>query len=307
MADNYSQNTTSTGKSTSGPHKSDWMNKLDPRVDSKKTYEDHDVAATGGSDSMTGTTTTTNTSHGMGNSGVSPSTAGQYNSHPSAMEREAQPQGTFDHRGTVGGGSQAVGGGTIPRTTTQTAGSNVHADSTRRTTADPHRSDLANKLDPRVESDVSGGNRRDYASSGAGVGVGAGSGTGQAPVPSMINQGDSRVQGVGGVSARQQNPIGSGATSGTSGMAGHGGATTTVHPEVYQGGTYGTSAGGADPDTHRTVTGGTHSGGLSSEHHHGTGTHQGTSSGSGLKHGVKSAAAGIHVSFAPDSLNQPPR
>lgn len=310
------KNTSST--SNSGPHKSDWMNKLDPRVDSKKEQEYHDIATSGGAGGMPGQTTTTGTPHGMGNtSEVTPGMTRPYNAHPSAMEREAQPQGTFDHRGSAGGGSQAFGGGTIPHTTTDP--NTRPLESTGRTAGgDRYRSSAANKLDPRDERDVSGGQRY-YAAHGAG----AGAGTGQAPMPSMINQGDPSVQdggrgglpqqqafGNGGMDPRVQDggrglapqPVASGGIDPRmqggggmapqqpvgSGMPGGG----TMHPDAFQGGAYGTHTSGAYPDTHHTATGGTHGGGaVPLEQRDGTKTQ-----GGGLAHGVKAAAAGIHVS-----------
>ncbi|KAK2758986.1 hypothetical protein FQN54_003084 [Arachnomyces sp. PD_36] len=400
---------TGTGKTTSGPHKSDLLNKLDPRVDSKKHQEypqHHDVATSGHGGTVPGTTTTTGTPHGMGmgngattTSGVGGShtttephtttaaagshnihTTAPFNSHQSTMERQAQPQGTFDHRPHHGAGAGVVGGGTIPHngatavepgmheggltgnhhsTTTTEPGmhgglpGNTHSTTTEpgmhgggltgnshstttthKPTAGPHHSKLANKLDPRVDSDLSGGHPTTAKSDRYYAGAGDGAGTGQAPLPSMINQGDPAVQGgtggLGGHHQHHQTPVAAGAGGGMPGLAGHSGATThgTHAPGAYPEGGHHTVTGGTHGGvlphnggtthhttthpttthpttthpttthpaaTHPTTGGTTHPTGTTADPHSTThGTHTGTSSGGGLIQGVKAAAAGFH-------------
>ncbi|KAJ5090650.1 hypothetical protein N7532_009334 [Penicillium argentinense] len=125
-------NTTATGpaSSTAGPHKSNIANEADPRVDSdmSKAKNDH----VGG---------------------------------------EFSGENRFDkdvHKGSIMGGNQIAGlyGSKAPTTTKNFdqsqhetlgagAGSSYNT-GTRKSTSGPHKSDMANKLDPRVDSDLDG-------------------------------------------------------------------------------------------------------------------------------------------------------
>lgn len=123
----------------------------------------------------------------------------------------------------------------------QTAGSAVGS-----STAGPHSSNLANKADPRVDSDLDSGNTA-FASSGTGTGYGSGTGA----TPSSGNQGSlGRDAGLGagagaGVGA---GAVGSGRTSGGYGPESwehdHG-----RHGHQYEGDPCGTTSGptGAHP------------------------------------------------------------
>lgn len=322
---------TTTGKTTSGPHKSNLMNKLDPRVDSKKTAEYNNVAA---GDGAAGRTTTTGTAYGSGGTSGVPHTtttsSDPYHSHQSPMERQSQPQGTFDNRSHNGGVPvTGTGGGTTATTGEPTMhGGGTGAYGTRAETAGPHTSNLANKADPRVDSDLSGGHPtttrpgdRYYG------GVGDGAGTGQAPMPSMINQGDPQVQGGGGYGQQQQPPPVGGMSGGVGGVGappmqggthpgglgqhsgGYGGGYQEGHHPMT-GGTHGSYPTQGNPEPYGTGAptggnpdpfgrGGAHSqpgaptaGGNQTT----TTTTTTTNPNPSLTQGVKSAAAGVHVS-----------
>jgi len=135
-----SHNTTGTGygtsSSTTTPHNNNMMNKIDPRVDSATTgaYSGTHAGHTSGISSGTGT-------HG----GISSSTnAGP---HQSNVGNKIDPlvDSDLDGRGNRHGAS--TGGILGASGSHATAGSG-----TAQNTAGPHNSDLANKLDPRVDS-----------------------------------------------------------------------------------------------------------------------------------------------------------
>ncbi|KAG9240247.1 hypothetical protein BJ878DRAFT_449832 [Calycina marina] len=122
-----------------GPHSSNVANKGDPRVDTSS-YGSH-------TDNYGGNHGTRNTgTHG----GVSSSTnAGPHNSN---MSNKADPRVNSDvdgsgnrHGAHTGGVYGASGSHTTP------------GSGTAQNSAGPHNSDLMNKLDPRVDSDLSGG------------------------------------------------------------------------------------------------------------------------------------------------------
>lgn len=148
-----------TAEGASGPHGSRVANALDPRVDSDR---DHSATvggggrygnATGPNDGY-GTTTGTNTGFA---GGISNSTnAGPHNSN---LANKADPRvdSDLDHRGNRHGANTGGAFGAAGSYATPGSG-------TTQNTAGPHNSDLANKLDPRVDSDrdnskTFGGNR----------------------------------------------------------------------------------------------------------------------------------------------------
>ncbi|KAJ5668772.1 hypothetical protein N7462_009842 [Penicillium macrosclerotiorum] len=153
--------------STAGPHESNLANKADPRVDSDRSQgglgyvPEHQQAST----------------HSYA-SGPASSTAGP---HESNLANKADPRvdsdrskeqhgdlsgnTTFDrdvHRSSIGGAGVLPISGSKGPTTTKTfdqaqdnsaAGSSY---STTQKTVGPHKSDVANKMDPRVDSDLDG-------------------------------------------------------------------------------------------------------------------------------------------------------
>jgi len=139
--------TTHSAHTTAGPHSSNVANKLDPLVDSDLSKQ-HGTAGihTGNTVGHTGT----HTGNTMGHTGTH---AGN----------------TMGHTGTHAGNTMG---------NTGTMGGISHS-----TNAGPHDSNVANKLDPRVDSDLSGRGNNHGAISGGAFGSGThatpGSGTAQ--------------------------------------------------------------------------------------------------------------------------------
>jgi len=141
-----------TSSTNAGPHSSNIANKLDPRIDS-----DHDgsrnLGAANGTSSTgaySGTQTGNHIGHTGDRGGISNSTnAGPHDSNL-ANKLDPRVDSDLDGRGNRHG---ATTGGIL-------GASGSHAtpgSGTTQNTAGPHNSDLANKLDPRVDSDLSGG------------------------------------------------------------------------------------------------------------------------------------------------------
>ena len=122
----------SAHKTTSGPHKSDLLNKADPRVDSdnSKAYGSHNTS------SGLGSSTTHNTGAGFGTTG---STTGPHNTDTANV---LDPHVDSNRSGYTGSNTTSGLGST--GTTSGAYGS---------TNSGPHSSNLANKADPRVDSD----------------------------------------------------------------------------------------------------------------------------------------------------------
>jgi len=144
----------SSMNTTVGPHKSDMINKLDPTVDS-----DLDGSRNMGATSeqrttdYSGTNTGNNFTSNTGTSGgISNSTnAGPHNSN---LANAADPRVDSDLSSTGNRHGASTTGGIL-------GGSGTHAtpgSGTAQNTAGPHNSDMINKADPRVDSDLSGGN-----------------------------------------------------------------------------------------------------------------------------------------------------
>ncbi|KAF7593397.1 hypothetical protein BBP40_011587 [Aspergillus hancockii] len=202
--------TTGPAPHTAGPHKSDIVNKLDPRVDSdlskQKKSSDAGVShATGGAGTThTGSTQKTSGPHssGMANkadprvdsdrdnrarhqpgtlasdarTGPASRTAGP---HSSDLTNKADPRidSDLDNRGqhTTGGLS-----------------SNTHTGHTQKT-AGPHSSDMANKVDPRVDSDVDNRARHQPGTLASDARTGPGSRTAGPHSSDMANKADPRI------------------------------------------------------------------------------------------------------------------
>lgn len=134
----------SAHKTTSGPHKSDLLNKADPRVDSdnSKAYG----SSTHNTSSGLGSSTTHNTSAGFGTTGSttgphSTDTANTLDPHVDSSRSGYTGTNTTSGLGSTGTTSGAYG------TTGTTSGAYGS------TNSGPHSSNLANKADPRVDSD----------------------------------------------------------------------------------------------------------------------------------------------------------
>jgi hypothetical protein len=182
-------NTGDYGKSTAGPHSSNLANKLDPRVDSDNdgsrnvgaaqygagAHQTHGTGLTGGYGANTGTGLTggygSNPSSGLtgshGAGGYGSTNAGP---HDSNMLNKADPRVDSDRDGSRNAGASQYGPGA--HNTHGTTGSGLTgATGTHGThhghtgglgsgpapnTAGPHKSDMLNKADPRVDSDRDG-------------------------------------------------------------------------------------------------------------------------------------------------------
>ncbi|CAI7596734.1 unnamed protein product [Penicillium glandicola] len=155
----------STKSSNHGPHSSKLANKLDPRVDSDKDNRAaHTDATSAGLGSTHGTTAATGT-------------------HGSTLSS-----------GTTHGTSGVTGTGAGLGSTHGITGS---------TNAGPHSSNIANKADPRVDSDRDNRARHDTSLTGAGTGAGLGS-----------------THGTTATTGTHGSTLGSGTTHGTSGVTG---------------------------------------------------------------------------------------
>lgn len=155
---------------TSGPHVTDTANRLDPHVNSG-------VGATGsGLGSSTGSGLGSSTGTGLGSSttgtGLGSSTTGTRSGFGSTTTGSASDPygssstGTGHHHGrdaALGAGAGAAGVGAYE---TGRGGAQSGSTGPAPTTAGPHKSDMLNKLDPRVDSDLS----KQQSTSGTSVG-----------------------------------------------------------------------------------------------------------------------------------------
>jgi len=153
-----------SSNTTAGPHSSNLANKVDPRVDSDLDGSRNFGAAqtgttttgtTGYSGGRTGNSATGTTNTGLtGNTGTHGGISNSTNAgpHDSNLANKVDPRVDSDldsagnrHGATTHGGILGSSG------THATPGSG-----TAQNTAGPHNSDLANKLDPRVDADLDG-------------------------------------------------------------------------------------------------------------------------------------------------------
>jgi len=138
--------TTSGQTTTAGPHSSNLANKLDPRVDSDLSNQHGTTNHHYGRDAAVG--------------------AGAVGLGEHEHRKHEGHTGTHDHHY---GRDAAVGAGAIglgEHEHHKHEGRTTHGTTGHTTTAGPHSSNLANKLDPRVDSDRS----NQYGTIGAGVG-----------------------------------------------------------------------------------------------------------------------------------------
>jgi len=128
--DTYGSHTGMGTGASHGPHDSGLANRVDPRIDSS--------------------TGTTNTGYTMGGTGAGfshSSTAGPHSSNVAnkmdpRVDSDMDGSRTYGNTGTYGSNTGSTG--------------MMGSTGTHNTTAGPHKSDMANKLDPRVDSDLDG-------------------------------------------------------------------------------------------------------------------------------------------------------
>ncbi|KAH8773236.1 hypothetical protein BGZ57DRAFT_1005243 [Hyaloscypha finlandica] len=145
--------TGTSGSTTAGPHSSNLANKIDPTVDSDLDGS-RNMGATSGQRTAgySGTGAGNNIGSNTGTTGgISHSTnAGP---HDSNLANKVDPRVDSDLSSTGNRHGASTKGGILGSSGTHaTPGSG-----TAQNTAGPHNSDLLNKLDPRVDSDLSGG------------------------------------------------------------------------------------------------------------------------------------------------------
>jgi len=180
--------TTGAPEGVAGPHSSRIANAADPRVDSDRDGRAAHQGTVGSNTGMTGTihhhgavgsnTGMTGTS-GMGSStatgaGYGSSTTGPQ--HSSGMANKLDPRVDTTSYGAgqtgTGVGNHGVGGTGVGSTTGTGYGSTGTGDRgglSSSTNAGPHNSNLANKADPRVDSDLDSTGNRHGASTHGGI------------------------------------------------------------------------------------------------------------------------------------------
>ncbi|CCX04996.1 Similar to conserved hypothetical protein [Aspergillus flavus NRRL3357]; acc. no. XP_002372296, partial [Pyronema omphalodes CBS 100304] len=140
--------TTSSNKTTSGPHNSDLLNKLDPRVDSDR-------------DGRSGINTNTSRDRHHDHDGtIISAPLGDSEHNHKYHDTTTTPIGTFAHTHNThenttlnAGHTGTFGSGTGLDSTTRSTTTAGLAGASSTTTNGPHQSNLANKMDPRVDSD----------------------------------------------------------------------------------------------------------------------------------------------------------
>ena len=135
---------TTTTNTTTGPHKSDAANKLDPRVDSDRDAS-HNLGGGTGTYNTRNTHSTTTTACPTD---TGKTTAGPHSSNI-ANKLDPRVDSDRDGRGSGCGSSHTAGSANVG----------------------PHSSNVANKLDPRVDSDKGGHNHGTHAAGTTGTGL----------------------------------------------------------------------------------------------------------------------------------------
>jgi hypothetical protein len=147
-------NSHGTAEGTHGPHSSRLANVADPRVDS-----DRDGSSTvGGAGRTSGMTGSHNTgAFGSSNRGTA---EGAHGPHSSRLANAADPRVDSDRDGsnTMGNTGRTTGTHGIGSTghSTGHTGAFGSGPGPASNTAGPHNSDMMNKVDPRVDSDLDG-------------------------------------------------------------------------------------------------------------------------------------------------------
>jgi hypothetical protein len=179
---NASHSHTGTGSSaygsstTSGPHSSDLSNRADPRVDSDNSRLGSSNTSGLGSSGALGSESTgySSSNTGLGSSGALGSSSTGYGSsttsgpHSSSLANQADPRVDSDNSrlgssntsglgssGALGSESTGYGSSNTGLGSSGALGSSSTGYGSSSTTSGPHSSNLANKVDPRVDSDNS--------------------------------------------------------------------------------------------------------------------------------------------------------
>lgn len=209
---------------TSGPHVTDTANRLDPRV---------------GADG----TTTGSTGHHHGHHGGEATLAGAGAGAGAGAYESSRDTPSSTASGTTGGTTgSGLGSSTTDVIGTSSAGK----------TAGPHKSDLLNKLDPRVDSDLS---KQQRSTGPIGTGLGS-STTGSTGTSDHHYKRDAGLAGAGGAAAyeAENHHRGSEPTSTTAGIGSTGTTSGMGSSDPYS-----SSGSGIDPrvDSSRPGHGGT--------------------------------------------------
>lgn len=231
--------TTHTGngvpEGTAGPHSSRVGNAADPRIDSdldssRHTGTTHTGVAHTGNTHGTGVTgapaySATGAGVGTGTSHSATTTAGPHSSNV-ANKLDPRIDSDMDGSRNMGAASGATGTSAYTGTGAHSAGHNTSSNH------GPHNSNLANKADPRIDSDLSGTNSA-YTAGNAGTGYGGTSGstiqpgtTGSTTTPhnsSLLNKADPRVN-----TTTTTTHTGHTGTTGTHATHGHHGTSGSV-------------------------------------------------------------------------------
>ncbi|KAI8725171.1 hypothetical protein NCS52_00087500 [Fusarium sp. LHS14.1] len=195
---NYTTDTRNTrgtdgpATTTDGPHKSNVMNKMDPRVDSDRDHSrntgayPHGTSGTGAYNASDSTRTGGiggTTGYSSRDTSLPEGTTGP---HSSRMANAADPRVDSDRDGsrTAGTGTGAYGSSTTGHTGTHgthgTTGFGSRDTSLPEGTTGPHNSRIANAADPRVDSDRDGSRTAGtgtYGQTTVGGGIGGTTGT----------------------------------------------------------------------------------------------------------------------------------
>jgi len=197
-ADSKHGDHTSTS-TNNGPHNSNAANKVDPRVDS-----DLDGSRNAGLERNTATTGAGYGTSGIGSSGANSTYTGTTSGtnttagpHSSNMANKLDPRVDSDLDGSRTAGKTGYGSSTTGTSGYGSSTTGASGYGSSNTTAGPHSSNLANKMDPRVDSNLDGSRtagNTGYGSSTTGTSGYGSSNTTVGPHSSnMANKADPRV------------------------------------------------------------------------------------------------------------------
>ncbi|KPM37077.1 hypothetical protein AK830_g9505 [Neonectria ditissima] len=257
-------NTDGPATKTDGPHKSNLLNKADPRVDSDRDHSKnlganpHGTSGTGAYDvnqTTRGGEFGSNTTHtgGLGNTHATHGNT----THTGGLGTSAHTHGTSAHTGGVGHSTGGVGHSTggIGGIGSNTAG---HSSGLPEGTAGHHNSRVANAADPRIDSDLDGSNRHQGTHTGAG-GFGSSTTHGTSAHTGALG---SNTGGLGHNTTTHNTHGTSGNTAGLGSSTGGVGHGTTTHETSGLG--HNTGGLGHNTTTHNTHGNTAHTGGLGS-------------------------------------------